>query len=104
MIKNCGKLIIRRKRNTSNMQTWGGKRKRDLVLLQQKHKKKYSTNFRLDPLEVVQVKGSQIIMKDNSGKTYRQNSSHVKKFLKPDEEEEEVSIDKEELEGEVEDA
>ena len=43
-------------------------------------------------------------MKDNSGKTYRRNSSHVKKFLKPDEEEEEVSIDKEELEGEVEDA
>jgi hypothetical protein len=43
-------------------------------------------------------------MKDNSGKTYRRTSSHVKKFLKPDEEEEEVSVDEEELEGEVEDA
>ncbi|CAB4029974.1 Hypothetical predicted protein [Paramuricea clavata] len=49
----------------------------DFVLLQQKHKNKCSTNFRLDPLEIVQVK---------------------------DEEEEEVSVDEEELEGEVEDA
>ena len=62
----------------------------DFVLPQQKHKNKYSTNFRLDPLKVVQVKGSQIIMKDNSAKTYRRNSSHVNKFLK----EVEASVEK----------
>jgi Sec-independent protein translocase protein TatA len=76
----------------------------DFVLLQQNHKNKYSTNFRLDLLKVVQVKGSQIIMKDNSGMTYHRNSSHVKKFLKQDEEEVEASVNEEELEGEVEDA
>jgi hypothetical protein len=86
-------------RTKEKYKQYANKRRKAKKKLQQKHKNKYSTNFRLDPLEVVQVKGSQIIMKDNSGKTYRRNSSHVKKFLKPDEEEEEVSVDKKELEG-----
>lgn len=56
----------------------------DEVLLTQKRKNKYSTQFGKDPMEITKINGSQIILVDHNGKqyTYRRNSSHVKKYLK----------------------
>lgn len=52
----------------------------DLVLLQQKHRNKYTSTFNPEPLKIIQVNGSQIVMRDAKGNTYRRNSSHVKRY------------------------
>lgn len=51
----------------------------DYVLVQQKHQNKFSTTFHKDPIKVIKVNGSQIVVKDNDGQTHRRNSAHVKK-------------------------
>jgi hypothetical protein len=54
----------------------------DEVLVTQKRKNKYSTQFGKDPMKIIKINGSQIILEDRHGKQHRRNSSHVKKYLK----------------------
>ena len=51
------------------------------VIVQQKHRNKFSTNFHKDPENVIKVNGTQIMFKDNDGQVHRRNSAHVKKVL-----------------------
>ena len=55
----------------------------DFVLVQQKHRNKFSTTFDQDPVKVIKVNGSQIVFEDKDGKTHRRNSAHVKKIQNP---------------------
>lgn len=70
----------------------------DLVLLQQRHHNKYSTAFHPDPLKIIQINGTQLVIEDKTGKTHRRNSAHVKKFVQTNQhrfgkrEEEEIDI------------
>ncbi len=53
------------------------------MLVQQKHRNKFSTTFDQDPVKVIKVNGSQIVFEDKDGKTHRRNSAHVKKIQNP---------------------
>ena len=52
----------------------------DLVLLQQKHRIKYSSMYNPEPLRIIQVNASQILMRDANGNMYQRNCSHVKQY------------------------
>ena len=52
----------------------------DSVLPQQKHRNKYTSSYNPEPLKIILVNGSQILMRDANGNTYRRNSSHVKQY------------------------
>ena len=43
----------------------------DLVLLRQQHKNKYTSTYSPEPLKIIQVNGSQILMQDANGNMYR---------------------------------
>ena len=78
----------RRKAKTRNLQV-GHK-----VLVTQKHKNKFSTKFFPDPMEIIQIHGTQIILKDkNYGVHHRRNASHVKLYRENPDAEEEVQSD-----------
>jgi hypothetical protein len=53
----------------------------DKVLVTQKRKNKYSTQFGKDPMKIIKISGSQIILEDRHGKQQKRNSSLVKKYL-----------------------
>ncbi len=55
----------------------------DFVIVQQKHRNKFSTTFDQDPVKVIKVNCSQIVFEDNYGKTHCRNSAHVKKINYP---------------------
>ena len=63
----------RRNAKTKNIQPG------EYVLVQQKQRNKFSTNFHKDPVIVIKVNGTQIVFKDNDGQVHRRNSAHVKK-------------------------
>ena len=54
----------------------------DKVLVTQKHKNKFSTKFCPDPMEIIQVNGTQIVLKDKNGLQHRRThrmSSYIEK-------------------------
>ena len=53
----------------------------DFVLVTQRHTNKYSTKFHRNPMKIVKIHGTQIIIKGGQGKQYRRNTSHVKLFV-----------------------
>ena len=55
-------------------------KKGEMVLLRQPHVNKFSTTFHHDPLEIISINGSQIIMRSKTGQIYRRHSSHIRKF------------------------
>ena len=63
-----------KKAKTRNLQV------EDKVLVTQKHKKKFSTKFCPDLMEIIQENGTQIVLKDKNGLQHRRNSSHVKLY------------------------
>ena len=77
----------KRKAKTRNLQVG------DKVLVTQKHKNKFSTKFCPDPMEIIQVNGTQIVLKDKNGLQHRRNSSHVKQNRENPEVEEEIRGD-----------
>lgn len=94
--KQCAKEYADSKRRAMTRDLKPG----DLVLLQQKHRNKYTSTYNPEPLKIIQVNGSQIVMRDTRGNTYRRNSSHVKLYREdpnlspapqPDEEEFEIT-------------
>ena len=52
----------------------------DLVLVSQRKQNKYSTRFCKDPLDIKEIRGTQLILTDIHGKQQRRNSSHVRKY------------------------
>ena len=52
----------------------------DKVLLQQRK----TTMYEHDPYEIVDVNGSQVMIKSGEGVCYKRNSSHVRKFEQSD--------------------
>ena len=48
--------------------------------MRQPHLNKFSTTFHHDPVKIININGSQIVMQSKTGQIYRRNSSHVKKF------------------------
>lgn len=60
----------------------------DKVLIKEKKKDKLSPTFCETPLEVVEKRGNEVIVKSSTGVQYRRNVTHVKKF-----EEESVGVE-----------
>ena len=50
----------------------------DYVIVQQRHRNKFTTTFNKDPVKVIKVNGSQITFKDKGGQIHRRNSAQVK--------------------------
>ena len=73
--KKKGKEYADARRNAKTKNIQPG----EYVLVQQKHRNKFSTNFHKDPVKVTKVNGTQIVFKDNDGQVHRRNSAHVKK-------------------------
>lgn len=65
----------------------------DKVLVTQKHKNKFSTKFLPNPMEIIQVNGTQIVLKDKDGVQHRRNSSHVKLYQEEPDPEEDIQSD-----------
>ena len=55
----------------------------DFVLVTQRHTNKYSTKFHRNPMKIVEIHGTQIIIEAGHGKQHRRNISHVKLFIRP---------------------
>ena len=77
----------KRKAMTRNLQVG------DKVLVTQKHKNKFSTKFFPDPMEIIQIHGTQIVLKDKNGVQHRRNASHVKLYREDPDAEEEIQRD-----------
>ena len=65
----------------------------DKVLVAQKHKNKFSTKFHPNPMEIIQINGTQIVLKDKNGTRHRRNSSHVKLYRENPDPEEDIQSD-----------
>lgn len=52
----------------------------DRVLLQQRKTCKKTTTYEHDPYKIVNINGSQVILRSDEGVCYKRNSSHVRKF------------------------
>ena len=65
----------------------------DKVLVTQKHKNKFSTKFFPDPMEIIQIHGTQIVLKEKNGIQHRRNASHVKLYREDPDAEEELQRD-----------
>ena len=68
--KKKGKEYADARRNAKTKNIQPG----EYVLVQQKHRNKFSTNFHKDPVKVIKVNGTQIVFKDNDGQVHRRNS------------------------------
>ena len=77
----------KRKAKTRNLQLG------DKVLVTQKHKNKFSTKFCPDPMEIIRINGTQIVLKDKNNVQHRRNSSHVKLCRESSDPEEEIQSD-----------
>ena len=53
----------------------------DFMLVTPRHTNKYFTKFHGNPMKIVKIHGTQIIIEDGDGKQHRQNISHVKLFV-----------------------
>jgi hypothetical protein len=53
----------------------------DQVLVRQPKENKFSTNYKPEPLNVIQKSGSQVILQSQDGIQSKRNTSHVKKFV-----------------------
>ena len=58
----------KRKAKARNLQV------RDKVLVTQKHKNTFSTKFCPDPMEIIRINGTQIVLKDKNNVQHRRNS------------------------------
>ncbi|PFX23612.1 Transposon Ty3-G Gag-Pol polyprotein [Stylophora pistillata] len=56
----------------------------DQVLVRQEKRDKFSTPFNPVPFQVVSKTGNSVVVKNPSGTQYSRNTSHVKKFVSPD--------------------
>ena len=65
----------------------------DKVLVTQKHKNKFSTKVCPDPMEIIRINGTQIVLKDKNNVQHRRNSSHVKLYRESSDPEEEIQSD-----------
>ena len=74
--KQKSKSLADKKRRATSHQF----KKGEMVLLRQLHVNKFSTTFHHDPLEIININGSQIIMRSKTGQIYRRNSSHIGKI------------------------
>ena len=52
----------------------------DQVLVTQKRQNKYSTRFNKNPMTILKILGSQLILQDIHGQQHRRNLSHVKEY------------------------
>ena len=75
--KDKAKAYADRKRHASHRNLKIG----DFVLVTQRHTNKYSTKFHRNPMKIVKIHGTQIIIEDGHGTQHRRNISHVKLFV-----------------------
>ncbi|XP_028397227.1 uncharacterized protein K02A2.6-like [Dendronephthya gigantea] len=87
--KKKGKEYADARRNAKEKKIKSG----DYVLVQQKHRDKFTTNFQTERVKVIKVNGSQIVFKDKDGIVHRRNSAHVKKVQHEDQTDEEIDDD-----------